>query len=66
METKYPNVKVKLVGSNGNAFAVLGNVMKAMRKAKLTSEQIQEYQTEAMSGNYDHLLQTTMRYVDVL
>ena len=38
-EIKYPNVKVQLVGQDGNAFAILGNVQRAMRRAGLTTEQ---------------------------
>lgn len=60
------NVKVKLVGTDGNAFAVLGNVQRAMRKAKVSQEQISEFMTEATSGDYDHLLQTCMKWVDVI
>jgi hypothetical protein len=30
----------------------------------LSKEQIDEYKKEAMSGDYDHLLATTMDYVD--
>jgi hypothetical protein len=31
-EPKYPHVKVKLVGHDGNAFTVLGRVTQAMRR----------------------------------
>ena len=59
------NVKVKLVGTNGNAFMILGKVMKAMKKAGIDQEIIDKYSTEATSGDYDHLLMTTMKYVEV-
>lgn len=61
---KYPQVNVRLVGEDGNAFFILARVCGAMKKAKLTTEQIQEYTDEAKSGDYDHLLQVTMQYVD--
>ena len=64
-EIRYPNVKVKLVGTDGNAFAILGNVQRAMRRAGLTQEQIAEFNREAMKGDYNNLLATCMRYVDV-
>ena len=60
---KYPNVKVKLVGEDGNAYSIMGRVQKAMRLEKLPPEAFAEYQKEAMSGNHGHLLATTMRYV---
>ncbi len=66
MEVKYPEVKtVKLVGEDGNAFAILGRVMRAMKLAGLPKEVQDAYFTEATSGDYDHLLQTTMKWVKV-
>lgn len=64
MSVKYPEVKtVKLVGEDGNAFAILGRVVKAMRVAGLSKEVQDAYYKEATSGDYDHLLQTTLRWV---
>jgi hypothetical protein len=62
---KYPHVSVKLVGEDGNAFAILGRVGWAMRKAQVPDAQIQAFKAEAMSGDYDHLLATVMRWVEV-
>lgn len=59
------NVKVKLVGKDGNAFAILGNVREAMRKAKVDRAIIEEYTKEATAGDYNHLLATTCEYVRV-
>lgn len=63
METK-TNIKVKLVGGDGNAFAIIGKVSKELRRAGY-SDLVKEFQNEAMSGDYDHLLQTAMKYVEV-
>jgi hypothetical protein len=63
---KYPQIKVMLDGEDGNAFAILGRVTKAMRRAGLTAEQIAEYRDAATSGDYDHLLQVTMQWVDCI
>jgi hypothetical protein len=55
---------VKLTGQDGNAFNLLGLV----RKAILTSNQPEladAFMSEATSGDYDHLLQACMRYVEV-
>ena len=65
MEVKYPQVKVKLVGEDGNAFSILGRVIRAMNKAGLSREKQDEFTKEATSGDYDHLLQTVMKYVTV-
>lgn len=59
------DVKVKLIGEDGNAFAILGKVSKALRQAGYDLDFIKEYQTQAMSGDYDNLLQVTMTYVDI-
>ncbi|NLS80141.1 MAG: hypothetical protein GXY76_23115 [Chloroflexi bacterium] len=62
---KYPQVKVKLVGEDGNAFAILGRVTKALRKGGVSREEVDAFLHEAMSGDYDHLLWTVMDWVDV-
>lgn len=64
-DVRYPDIRVKLVGTDGNAGAIVGAVAAALRKAKISNEVIAEFRTEAMSGNYDHLLATCMRWVDV-
>ena len=51
-------IKVKLVGTDGNAFALLGVCTSAARKAKIAPELVKAFQNEAMSGDYNHLLAT--------
>lgn len=63
-EPLYPDVTVKLVGEDGNAFAILGRVRRALRDAG-HADAAQQFMTEAMSGDYDHLLRTAARYVEV-
>lgn len=63
--TKFPHVKVKLVGSDGNAFAVLGKVKAAMRKANVPAADQKAFMDDAMSGDYDHLLAVCCEYVTV-
>lgn len=62
---KYPKNKVKLTGSDGNAFAVMGKVKNALKKAKVSKEEIDEYMKESMSGDYNNLLATAMDWVNV-
>lgn len=62
---KYPKVKVKLVGTDGNAYAIIGAVMRAMRVAGLSDEERGAFSREACAGDYDHLLATAMKWVDV-
>lgn len=58
------NVRVKLVGEDGNAFAILGRVRKALREAG-HQDLADEYLKEAQSGDYSNLLRVTMEYVVV-
>jgi len=61
---KYPNVNVRLVGEDGNAFAIMGRVTNALRRAGAGSVAITEFRDEAMSGDYDNLLRTVMAWVN--
>lgn len=56
--------KYCLVGVDGNAFAVMGYVGKAMRETGFTKDEITAYQQEAMSGDYNNLLCVSMEYID--
>ena len=62
---KYPDITVTLVGEDGNAFAILGRVLKDLKQHGVSKEEIEEFKKEAMSGDYDHLLQTVMDWVNV-
>ncbi len=55
---------VRLVGEDGNAFAILGRVRLALREAGASAEYIENYTKEATSSDYAHLLAVTLRYVD--
>lgn len=62
---KYPHVTVKLIGGDGNAFAILGAVQRALRRAGVPQEEIQTFLDEAKAGDYDHLLGVVMQTVEV-
>lgn len=64
-DIRYPDVSVQLIGEDGNAFLILGKVQAALRKADVPKAEIEEFLAEAQSGNYDHLLQTVMQWVEV-
>lgn len=65
MEPKYPQIQVRLTGTDGNAFAIIGAVTKALRRAGVSQEEIKQFGEEAMAGDYDNVLQTCMKWVDV-
>lgn len=57
--------KVKLVGTDGNAYALLGECIQAGRRAGYTPEQIKAFKDEATSGNYSHLVATCTDWFEV-
>jgi hypothetical protein len=61
-EIRHPEVEVQLTGEDGNPFAVLGAVRKALVDAGHQDE-VEAFFAEATSGDYDHLLETCMRWV---
>jgi Domain of unknown function (DUF4314) len=63
-QPRYPEVQVQLSGEDGNAFAILGRTAAALRAAGVPQEEIDAFFAEATSGDYDHLLHTTMAWVD--
>jgi len=60
-----PRPKVVLIGTDGNAFALLGKMKRGLRQAGWTAPQISAFLAEAMRGDYDHLLQTCMKYAEI-
>lgn len=58
------NAVVQLSGQDGNAFLILGRVKRAIVKSN-HPELAQAFMDEATAGDYDHLLQTCIRYVTV-
>ena len=65
MEPKYPDIRVSMVGEDGNAFAVLGRTIKALRAGGVSPEEIKAFTKEATGGDNDQLMQTVMRWVEV-
>lgn len=62
---KYANVTVSLSNCSGNAYEIMGTVTRAMREAHISAAEQSAFRREAMSGDYDQLLQTCMRWVKV-
>ena len=56
--------KYSLVGIDGNAFYVMGYVSKALKREGL-SNLVDEYQKDAKSSDYNHLLIVSMKYIDM-
>ena len=60
---KYPYVRVKLIGEDGNALSIIGRVNRALRQADVPEEDRNRFRKEATSGDYNHLLMTVMDWV---
>jgi hypothetical protein len=59
------DITVQLTGNDGNAFAIMASVKKAIVAAGATPEQISQYTMDSMSGDYDNLLRTAFKWVVV-
>lgn len=53
-------LNLELDGLDGNAFSLIGHFRREAKRAKWTAEEIKKVQEDAMSGDYDHLLQVLM------
>ena len=65
MSVVHPEITVKLIGTDGNAFALLGKMQAEMRRAKVPAGEIEEFMEEATAGDYNHLLATCTKWVNV-
>lgn len=61
----YPEVHVKLTGRDGNAFAIIGSVSKALRKAGHADAAERLCEDAMQCRSYDQLLRLVMRTVTV-
>jgi hypothetical protein len=64
-DVKHPEVNVQIIGTDSNALALMGRVTRALRAAKVPTAEIDQFREEAMSGDYDNVLRTIMRWVEV-
>lgn len=61
----FPEVVVSMIGKDANAFMILGRCRRLAKKAGVPTESIDAFTNEAMSGDYNNLLQTVMKYFAV-
>ena len=57
------NIKLKMVGEDGNAFAIMGRARQALRRNG-RADLIEAFTKECTSGDYNNLLATCMKYFD--
>ena len=58
------NAVVPIVGTDGNAFAIMGYVRRCILGSD-RPELAETFMQEATAGDYNHLLVTCMRYVTI-
>ena len=56
--------KYNLVGIDGNAYSVMGYVIQAMKRERFSKSEIDDYQADAMSDDYNHLLSVSAEMID--
>ena len=64
-EVRHPDVSVQLTGEDGNGFVIASRVRRALERAGHQAD-AEAFFTEALSGDYDHLLATCQQWVEVL
>ena len=57
-------ISLDLVGLDGNAFALLGAFSNQAKRENWTTDEIKVVRDEASNGDYDHLLQTLIKYCE--
>ena len=56
--------KYNLVGIDGNAYSVMGYVIKAMKRERFSKSEIDDYQGDAKGGDYNHLLSVSAEMIE--
>lgn len=62
---KYPDVEVPMSNEDGNAVAMVTRVVLAMRDDGVGRDEADRFRDEALSGDYDHVLDTIEKWVSV-
>jgi hypothetical protein len=66
LEPKYPHVTAHLIRHDSNAMSILGNCTRTARLEGVPQDELDIFFEEATSGNYNHLLQTCMRWFECI
>lgn len=66
MEAARKRPIVKLIDEDGNAFAIMARVLRAMKDAGYSETERKIYQKKSMSGDYDNLLRVTGEWVEIV
>jgi len=53
-------------GVDGNAMSIIATVSRVLKTNGYTKQELDQFKTEALSGDYDNVIQTAMKWVDVV
>lgn len=65
MQPRHPEIRVKLIGEEANAFWVLGIVRRKLEQAGVDPEEIEKFTAQATARDYDVLLRCVSEWVEV-
>ena len=67
MRIRYPDITVpiRVEGPEGNGMVIIGRVRREMRRAGVPNDEIEQFQRQATSGDYDHLCEVCSDWVDM-
>lgn len=73
MTVRHPGITARIIGADSNAGTLMGITVEALRRGLRAADvpateiatEINAFRTEALSGDYDHLIQTITRWVEV-
>jgi hypothetical protein len=62
---RYPKIRLKLRGEEGDAFALLLLVAATLRRAGVPAAEITEFRKQATAGDHAHLMLTCSQWVNL-
>ena len=65
MAIKYPDITVEYTNADGNAFALLRLVRRALLDHGVEASEVSTFLLDATTFGYDHLIVTCARWVNV-
>ncbi|WBV42561.1 hypothetical protein [Pseudoroseomonas cervicalis] len=63
IKPKYPLIEIDHGMVDGHALGVVSAVSSALRQAGVAKSEIDQYEREALSGDYQHVLQASLKMV---
>lgn len=63
-EPRFPRIYVQLTGEDSNTGAIMARCVRAMRDADVPQEVIDAFRVELLSGDYQNVLATCLRWFD--